>query len=115
MGFSTDAKNSMLDALTVNRVRLHDGDPGAAGTDNTLGSLTAATFDAAVSGERALNGNVTLTGLGSGQSVTHVSFWRATGPLFHGSAQLTGGTAADGDGEYVLVAGGQTKLRLNDS
>ncbi len=113
MPFATAAKNTMLDSLTVNRVRLHNGNPGAFGTDNALGALTAAVFDAASAGERALNANVTLTGLGASQPVTHVSFWQAAGTLFHGSQTLIGSTTADVDGEYVLLAA-TTSLLLSD-
>lgn len=111
--FSTAAKNSMLDALTVNRVQLHSGNPGAAGADNALGSLTAAVFDAASGGERAMNADVTLSGLGANQSVSWVSFWKAAGSVFHGAQQLTGAAEADGSGDYILLASG-TKLRLSD-
>ena len=113
MPFSTAAKNTMLDSLTVNRVRLHSGDPGASGTDSALGSLTTAVFQAASGGERVLDANVELTGLGAGQAVSYVSFWQASGTVFHGSKTLTGSGQANDDGEYTLLAT-VTKLDIND-
>lgn len=107
MPFSTGAKNTMLDALTANRVRLHSGDPGAAGTNNTIAAygLTTATFAAAASGERALSTDVAFTGGAASQSVTYFSVWNSTGPTFLGSGQITtGDVAANAAGEYTLKA-----------
>jgi hypothetical protein len=105
MGYSNTAKNQALDAITVDRVRLHSGAPGASGTDNTLGSLTAATFNAAASGERLLASDVTLTGLGASASVTHFSIWLNSGTVFKGGFAITSGDAnANAAGEYVLKA-----------
>lgn len=106
MGYSVDAKDIMLDALTVNRIRLHSGDPGASGTDNELGAgLSTAVFDAASSGQRALNADVTVTGLAANQSVTHVSFWNSTGPVFLASAPISSGDVeANASGEYTVRA-----------
>ncbi|MEG6507190.1 phage tail fiber protein [Nitratidesulfovibrio sp. 1201_IL3209] len=36
MGATTTAKNAMLDAITVTKMSLHSGDPGAAGTSNEI-------------------------------------------------------------------------------
>ncbi len=114
MPFSTTAKNTMLDALTADRVRLHSGDPGAAGTSNTLGSLTASTFAAAASGERALNSAVNFTGLTANQSVTYYSVWKNTGTVFEGSGQITSGDVqANAAGEYTLTTA--CKLDINDA
>lgn len=117
MPFSTAAKNTMLDALTVDRVRLHSGDPGAAGTNNTIAAfgLTAATFAAAASGERALSSDVNFTGGAASQSVTHWSAWQNSGTVFQGSGTIgTGDVTANAAGEYTLKAT-NTKLRLPDS
>jgi hypothetical protein len=105
MPYAVTARNLALDAITVDRVRLHSGDPGSAGTDNTLGSLTAATFNAAASGERLLNTDVTLTGLGASASVTHFSLWLNSGTVFRGGFAITSGdTNANAAGEYTLKA-----------
>jgi hypothetical protein len=113
--FSDTAKNTMLDALTADRARLHSGDPGAAGTSNALGTLTACTFAAAASGERALSAAVDFTGLTASQSVTWYSVWNNNGgtPIFLGRGQITSGdVAANAAGEYRLTTA--CKLDLND-
>ena len=114
MPFHVVAKNQMLDGLTVDRVRLHSGDPGTDGTANQVGSLTAATFAAAASGERALSAPVDFTGLGAGQSVTWYSVWLNAGTVYKGKGQITtGDVAANAAGEYRL--GVATKLTLSDT
>lgn len=109
MGASVGARNDMLDAVTLDRVRLHSGDPGSAGTNNTIAAfgLTAATFDAAASGERLLNADVAFTGGSAAQSVTYYSVWDNNGgsPVFQWSVQITSGdVAANAAGEYTLKA-----------
>lgn len=116
MGFATAAKNTMLDALTVDRVRLHSGDPGASGTSNTIVAfgLTAATFAAASSGERVMSGDVAFTGGSAAQSVTYWSAWDNNGgsPVYHGSGTISAGdVTANAAGEYTLK-GTTTKLVL---
>lgn len=117
MPFSTAAKNAMLDALTVDRVRLHSGDPGSAGTNNTIAAfgLAAATFNAASSGERTLASDVAFTGGAAAQSVTHWSAWQNSGTVFQGSGTISSGdVTANAAGEYTLKAT-TTKLRITDS
>ena len=105
MPYAVTARNLALDAITVDRVRLHSGDPGSAGTDNALGSLTAATFNAAASGERLLDADVTLTSLGANQAVSHFSVWLNAGTVFRGGFSITSGdTNANSAGEYTLKA-----------
>ena len=111
-GFSTTALNQALDGITCDRVRLHTGDPGAAGTDGTpLGAGTvAATFNAASSGERLLSADVEFTGLGANASVGFFSVWLNSGTVFKGGFAITSGdTAANAAGEYTLK-GTTTKL-----
>lgn len=111
MPFPTVALNQMLDGLTVDRVRLHSGDPGSDGTANQVGSLTAATFSAAASGERVLSANVDFTGLTANQSVTWYSVWLNAGTVFKGRGQITtGDVQANAAGEYRLTTA--TKLTL---
>lgn len=118
MPWATAAKNTMLDALTIDRIRLHSGDPGAAGTANALGAgVSAAVFAAASSSARALNADVTVTGLSAAQSVTWFSVWDNNGgtPVFHGSGQITtGDVAANASGEYTLAAA-STSVGINDA
>lgn len=112
MGLAEAAKNAALDALTLDGIRLHSGDPGAAGTTNALGAgISAATFSAASSGSRALASNVTVTGLAASQSVTHFSVWDAT--TFRGSGTIdSGDVTANAAGEYQLTTG--TVVQITD-
>jgi hypothetical protein len=106
MAYATTAINLALDAITVDRIRLHSGDPGGAGTSNALGAgLSAATFNAASSGERLLDADVTVTGLTALQSVTHFSLWLNSGTVFRGGFAISSGdVAANAAGEYTLKA-----------
>lgn len=94
-------------AVTLDRIRLHSGSPGSAGTDNALGAgLSEATFSAASGdGDRVLGSDVTVTGLSAAQSVTHFSVWANSGTVFHGWGTIDSGAVnADGAGEYTLKA-----------
>jgi hypothetical protein len=115
MPFAAVAKNEALDGIIVDRVRLHSGDPGSAGTDNELGAgLSAATFSAASGTERPLASDVTVTGLTPAVSVTHFSVWLNSGTVFKGGFPITSGSVnADGSGQYVLKAT-TTKLTASD-
>jgi hypothetical protein len=115
MAFTEAAKNLMLDALDVDAIRLHSGDPGAAGTSNALGAgLSAATFSAASTSARALSAQVAVTGLSASQSVTYFSVWKTAGAVFRGSAAISSGdVAANAAGEYSLATG--TQLTLSDA
>lgn len=115
--FSVAAKNVMLDALSPDEVRLHDGDPGGDGTANRVGGangVEAASFAAADEGERDLAAQVDFTGLDPDQSVTWYSAWDTSdGDVFLGKGQITqGATAADSSGDYALTTA--TSLRLDD-
>jgi len=114
--FSTNAKNEMLDGLTVNRVRLHSGDPGAAGANNQIaGTYQEVAFDAAASGARALSADEDFTGLTPSQSITWASIWDDNGgsPVHKGNIEIASGdVAANAAGEYSLTT--STQLTLTD-
>ena len=114
MPFAVTAKNAMLDALTLDGIRLHSGDPGSAGTANTVDSaIAAATFAAASSASRALSSNVTVTGLAANQSVTFFSVWTNSGSVFRGSGAITAGdVTANAAGEFILTTA--TEVNLTD-
>ena len=115
MPFATTAKNVMLDALTLDHIKIHNGLPGAAGTDNPLlaGVGQSAVFDAAASGSRALNAAVAFTGLAGNAPVTHFSVWTAPS-TFRGSGEITtGDTTANGAGEFNIATG--TTVAINDA
>lgn len=111
MPLSVIALNEGLNGILVDRIRLHSGDPGAAGTNNALGAgLSAATFNAAAGGERLLNTDVTVSGLTANQSVTWYSIWLSAGTVFKGRFLISSGdVTANSLGEYTLKSG-TTKL-----
>lgn len=105
MAFTDAAANAALDAITIDRVQLHSGDPGASGVANALGSKVAATLNAGSSRSRTLASDVVFTGLAANQSVTHISWWLNSGTVFKGGFAITSGaTAANSSGEYTLKA-----------
>lgn len=115
MATTTDFKNLLLDAADVVSLSLHDGAPGAAGTDNEITgggyARETVTFDAAASAERVLSAAADFTATAS-QAVTHVGFW-ATGPTFRGSAAIVGDTAFNASGEFRLTTA--TKITMADA
>ena len=109
--FATTALNLALDAITVDRVSLHSGDPGTTGANYiTAAGRVAATFNAASGGERLLSADVAFTGMTASQSVTYWGAWLNAGTVFRCGAILTGDVAANAAGEYTLKAGGSTKI-----
>jgi hypothetical protein len=108
MAFSVTARNQALDGITVDRVSLHNGDPGTTGA-NLLSTKVAATFNAAASGERALNADVAFTGLGATVAVTHFGVWLNSGDVFKCGGTLTGDQTSNAAGEYTLK-GTTTKI-----
>jgi len=108
--FATAAKNTMLDSLTIDRLSLHTGDPGAAGTANEVSggspayARQTAVYNAAGSGERLLNANVTFD-VPAATTVTYVGKWDNNGGsmVFHGSDQVTS-EAFGAQGQYVVTA-----------
>jgi hypothetical protein len=106
MPFSTTGLNQALNGVTVDAIRLHTGDPGAAGTGGTpLGAgIVAATFNSASAGERTLDEDVNFTGLGANAEVGFYSLWETSGTIFKGGFPLAGGsdTTANAAGEYTL-------------
>jgi hypothetical protein len=113
--FSTAAKNAMLGGITPDTVRLHSGDPGAAGVSNAIsGASQAATFAAASGAARALSADVAFTGLTASQSVTWYSIWGSSDTVYLGKGQITtGDVQANAAGQYTLAAA-STSLSLTD-
>lgn len=106
--FSTIAKHQALDAVTVDRISLHTGDPGSSGTANEVSgggyARQSATFGAAAGGARALSAPVEFSGPASG-SVTWIGIWQSGSPdTFKARAPLTGDTSFNSAGEFILVS-----------
>jgi hypothetical protein len=116
-GLASGVANSILDSLCRNVswtapaafwVKLHTGDPGAAGASNAAGNTTRvqATFSAASGGAITTSGDVAWTSVSTAETYSHVSFWTAsTAGTFLGSDDLaTARTVAVGD-NFTIVAG----------
>jgi hypothetical protein len=117
--FVAAAKNTMLDALTVDRLSLHSGAPGTDGLSNELSGGTpayarkACVYAAASGGERLLNADVTFD-VPASTSVQYVGKWNYNNGtmIFHGSDQVT--TESYGaQGQYIVKAT-TSKLSLTD-
>lgn len=109
-GLASGIANSILDALCRNVawtqpaafcVKLHIGDPGAAGAGNPAAETTrkAVTMSAASGGTITNSAAVTWTSLPAAETLTHVSFWSATtaGTFLGSDALNTSRTVAIGD------------------
>lgn len=116
--FAVGERNKMLDALvgrasyTANAafyVKLHIGDPGAAGTSNPAAETTrqAATFgSAASSGAISNTVAVTWTNVSTTETYTHVSFWTASsGGTFLGSDDLSSSAAVTAGDTFSIPIG----------
>jgi hypothetical protein len=101
-GLASGQANLILDALTGQGsaygpsaglfVKLHTGDPGAAGTSNAAGNTTrvASTFSAASAGSITNSADVNWTNVSTAETYSHVSFWTASSAgTFLGSDDLT--------------------------
>jgi hypothetical protein len=121
--FSEAVRNSWLDALARNTsyanatvyVKLHIGDPGAAGTTNAAANTTRqqATFGAAASGGAiSTPAAVEWTSVPNTETYSHVSLWSAsTGGTFLGSDDLSS-TAAVTAGDTFRIPTGDLDLTL---
>ncbi len=112
MGLSNAALNIAAGALTaaIDNVRLHTGDPGAAGTSNVATSaVRPVTWGAASgSGDAANSADINFTGGTASGPATHVSLWDGTpgsGGVFMGSKALSGDQTFNAAGEYTIAAG----------
>lgn len=91
-------------------VRLHTGDPGAAGTANAAAGDTSrqqVTFGAASGGAIATNGTApSWTNGGTSETLTHVSFWdAATGGGLLFTAALASSRAWVASDTFTIPAG----------
>jgi hypothetical protein len=122
-GLSSAVANAILDAYCRSVawtepvaffVKLHLGDPGAAGAGSPATETTrkAITFSAASGGAITNSGAVSWTSYPAAETITHVSFWDAvTAGTFIGSDALaTSRTPAIGD--TVTLAAGDLDLSL---
>lgn len=110
VGFAVATANSVLDAIARNVsftgfaavwVKLHVGDPGAAGTTNPAGHTTRiqGTFGTAASGGAISNtAALVWTGVTANEDFTHFSAWTAsTAGTFEFSGLVTANAVLIGD------------------
>jgi hypothetical protein len=100
VGIAAATLNSWLDGLCRSVtwtepagffVKLHLGDPGAAGTANAAAHTTrqAVTFSASSGGAITNSAAVTFTPMAANETISHVSFWDASSAgTFLGSDDL---------------------------
>lgn len=95
MPYTADAKNEMLDALSVTHVSAHTADPSTTGTNEVSGGSYARqsiTFAAAAAGSMA-SSNTPAIPIPTGVTVTHLGYWSASsGGTFLGSSDITDDT-----------------------
>lgn len=73
--FSESALNEAANGITLNIIKLHNGDAGADGTSNQLaGASAAAAYGVAANGERDLSEPVEVN-VPPGAVVSHYSVW----------------------------------------
>ena len=118
VGLAAATANSLLDALfnqtnytapTAIWIKLHTGDPGAAGTSNAAGETArkdvTAVFAAASSGTVTSNVAVTWTNVSTSEDYTHYSIWTASsGGTFLWSGTITANPVTAGD-TFTLASG----------
>lgn len=117
VGLAAATLNAWLDALCRSVaysdpaafwVKLHTGDPGAAGTSNAAANTTRqqATFSAASGAAITTSAALEWTSVPNAETYSHVSFWDAsTAGTFLGSDDLAvARTVAVGD-NFTIAAG----------
>ena len=116
--YSNAAKNAMLNAVTVNQMSLHTGDPGASGTANEVTGGTTpyarqtCVFGAAAAGVRTLTTQVDFTGP-SGGAATWIGLWNTSGSVFQGADQLAGDATFNASGEFHVTTA--TTMTVTDT
>lgn len=122
-GLASAIANAILDAYCRSvawsdpasfNVKLHLGDPGAAGTANPATETTrkAITFSAASGGAITNSGAVSWTSYPAAETITHVSFWDdISAGNFIGSDALAS-SVLTAIGNTVTLAAGDLDLSL---
>lgn len=116
-GFSAATASAILDAFGNNTsfaiatpyIKLHTGDPGAAGTSNAAGNTTRklVSFGAASSGAISNDAAITWTSgeVTTSEDYSHFSIWSAsTAGTFHASGTITANAVTAGD-EFTIPIG----------
>lgn len=123
VGLAAGQANAILDALCRSvtysdpaafYVKLHTGDPGAAGTANAATETTRklATFAAASGGVANTSADMVWTSVAGTETISYVSFWSAvTSGTFLGSDVLDVARALTA-GDNLTIAAGDASLTL---
>ena len=117
-GISSYLANAWLNALgnatsfsvTTAYVKLHVGDPGAAGTSNAATETTrkSVSFASASNGALASDADVSWTNIAGSQDATHFTAWdNETAGNFLFSGTITGNAYTAGD-TYTISSAGLT-------
>ena len=116
-GIAAAIANSWLDGLCRSvawtepadfYVKLHTGDPGAAGASNAAGETTRqqGTFSAASGGAITNSAALTWTNVSTTETVSHVSFWDAAAAgTFLGSDALNTSRALTAGDSFEISTG----------
>lgn len=101
-GLGSAGANTSLDAFAAayTWIKLHIGDPGAAGTSNPAVETTRkqATWAAAASGATSNTGALSWTLVAASEDYTHFTIWTAsTAGTFGGSGTVTASAVTAGD------------------
>lgn len=120
MSFMVEAKNQMLDGITVDEVSLHYDDPGTTGANeistDTDYERQSVTMKDASDGERRNDGDITFNisgGEGDNSTVAWVGLWDSGEGTFVGKAKVTEESYGT-DGTYTLLDDEGVTLALVD-
>jgi len=107
VGLSAAEANTIVDGLSGTYVRLHVGDPGAAGTANGATETTRKllTLGTASAGAATNTAALTWTSISGSQTATHYSLWTASSG---GTFRFSGTVSADGytaGGTFTIAVG----------
>lgn len=117
VGLAVGVANAWLDALgnaanytapTAFWVKLHTGDPGAAGASNAAANTTRqqASFSAASAGAMTTDAAISWTSVPNTETYSHVSFWSAsTAGTFLGSDDLAASKAVTAGDTFTIATG----------
>src|ERR1700741_3060274 len=114
VGLASATATSILDALGNNTsyavaqlyIKLHTGDPGAAGTSNAATETTrkSVSFGAASSGSIANDAAITWTSIAGSQDASHFSLWdNVSAGNFIGSGTIPANAYTAGDTYNIAI------------
>lgn len=116
-GLSATIANAWLDGLgnasnwtapTACWIKLHTGDPGAAGTSNAATETTRkqASFAAASAGAITTDADLSWTSMAANETISHISAWDAsTAGTFLFSDALDTSRAVTSGGSFTIATG----------